>query len=712
MGFNFQRQSCLFMIAAPNRTMVSLPRMLTPLPRTLVGGILLSATATVYAAGGSWTAGAWGCSTASPGSYYNGVCKETNEDATGAKVVFDAATGPGTAIRVVGGFSDSGNASNNTVTVSSGEPDNVYGGYSGSYSSAAKVLGNTVMMSGGSVMGSVYGGYGFAAQVSGNTVTVSGGLVKPNSGGVYGGFSSDGNVTGNGVTVSGEASINQNVYGGYSEWANATDNTVTVSGGLVTRNVYGGYAARRGNAIGNRVILMGSPVFGSSTVIYGGDKRNGAGEVVHGNILEVHTKSLAASNVKNFQQYSFLLPPDTQAGDTVLTLTDTAGTNLTDAQVGVMMQSGGHLLKKGDKVALIHNSAGVNSTGVKQVSLSGYQGISLEYTFGLGSDANNLYAITESAPQVRQQAKAPIEGVASSMAFSLQGADLVAGLGMDNAVGASGAGSAGGSGNVNAFGAMSGSNSRYHSGSHVDVNGSSLMLGAAKQLPMGLGKLTVGVFFEGGWSSYDTYNDFDGGDVRGSGRADYVGGGVLAQRDWASGLYAQASVRGGRIRSDWSSADMGIADASFDTSTPYYGAHVGVGMVLPLTIRTAVDVSAKYFWSRQNSEDVEIAGDPYHFEAVHSQRTRLGARVTHAFTEQITGYVGAAWDREYDGVARATVYGLDTPSPSLKGDTGVFEIGVSLKPDAASPLTVALGVESYVGQREGVGGTLRMGWVF
>ncbi len=97
---------------------------------------------------------------------------------------------------------------------------------------------------------------------------------------------------------------------------------------------------------------------------------------------------------------------------------------------------------------------------------------------------------------------------------------------------------------------------------------------------------------------------------------------------------------------------------------------------------------------------------------MNSQRTRLGARVTHAFTEQITGHVGAAWDHEYDGVARATVYGLDTPSPSLKGDTGVFELGVSLKPDFARPLTVALGVQGYMGQREGIGGTLKMGWVF
>src|SRR3546814_12781156 len=93
-------------------------------------------------------------------------------------------------------------------------------------------------------------------------------------------------------------------------------------------------------------------------------------------------------------------------------------------------------------------------------------------------------------------------------------------------------------------------------------------------------------------------------------------------------------------------------------------------MVWPINPRTSADVSAKYFWTHQNSEDADIAGDPCHFESMDSQRTRLGARITYAFTDHVKGYAGAAWDNEYDGVARATVYGLDPPSPSLKGATG------------------------------------------
>src|SRR3546814_11530015 len=150
-------------------------------------------------------------------------------------------------------------------------------------------------------------------------------------------------------------------------------------------------------------MLAGSPVFGTTTVIYGGNHPG----TVTGNVLEVRTKGLEASNVGNFEQYSFYLPADTKAGDTVLTLTDTAGTDLTNAKVGVMMQSGGHLLQKGDKVTIIHNGSpeGVISTGGKQVSLPGYKGISLEYNIGLSGDTNNLYEMTERGPQGREETK-------------------------------------------------------------------------------------------------------------------------------------------------------------------------------------------------------------------------------------------------------------------------------------------------------------------
>jgi len=81
-------------------------------------------------------------------------------------------------------------------------------------------------------------------------------------------------------------------------------------------------------------------------------------------------------------------------------------------------------------------------------------------------------------------------------------------------------------------------------------------------------------------------------------------------------------------------------------------------------------------------------------------------------TDQVAGYAGAAWEREYDGRARATAYGMDTPSPRLKGNTGVFELGLSILPDADSPLTLNLGVQGYTDKRQGVSGSFEANWAF
>lgn len=66
------------------------------------------------------------------------------------------------------------------------------------------------------------------------------------------------------------------------------------------------------------------------------------------------------------------------------------------------------------------------------------------------------------------------------------------------------------------------------------------------------------------------------------------------------------------------------------------------------------------------------------------------------------------------GAAHATVYGLSTTALSLKGSTGIFELGVSLQPQAKkSALTLDVGLQGYTGKREGVmSGTLKAAWVF
>ena len=61
---------------------------------------------------------------------------------------------------------------------------------------------------------------------------------------------------------------------------------------------------------------------------------------------------------------------------------------------------------------------------------------------------------------------------------------------------------------------------------------------------------------------------------------------------------------------------------------------------------------------------------------------------------------------------KAATYGYSINSPSLRGDTGIGELGFTLTPSKNLPLSFDLGVQGYTGKREGVTGSLQVKWEF
>ena len=123
-----------------------------------------------------------------------------------------------------------------------------------------------------------------------------------------------------------------------------------------------------------------------------------------------------------------------------------------------------------------------------------------------------------------------------------------------------------------------------------------------------------------------------------------------------------------------------------------------------------LDVYGKYLWTRLYGDDAMVALDRYEFDTVDSQRLRLGARLDWQFSECASVYVGAAWEHEFNGEARATTYGMETPAPTMEGDTGVFDLGLSFTP--APNLTVEAGLTGYAGMRQGIGGNVLVKYSF
>jgi outer membrane autotransporter protein len=276
-----------------------------------------------------------------------------------------------------------------------------------------------------------------------------------------------------------------------------------------------------------------------------------------------------------------------------------------------------------------------------------------------------------------------------------------------------------------AFGTISGGWSRYNTGSHVDMSSLSLMTGISVGIggaDTALGFTTLGAFFEYGNGAYDTYNSFsNAASVHGDGDMYYLGGGLLGRMEFADTgpgrFYVEASGRMGKAYNEYDSSELrdshtGVK-ANYDSSSMYYGLQFGTGYVWNMTEHASLDLYGKYFRTHQEGDKVTLAnGDPVRFKGVDSQRLRLGGRFAYALDERVTPYIGAAYEHEFDGKARASTYGYAIDTPSLRGGTGIGEFGLALTPSANLPLSFDLGAQVYTGKREGITGSLHIKFEF
>lgn len=617
-----------------------------------------------------------------------------------------------------GGVSMDNVARYNNVTVTGGTiKGSIYGGMSG-----INAIENKVMISGGNIGGDVFGAESKAeSSATGNEVIISGTPTFESAYGtnIYGASTFDGEITGNKVTISGRPVFNFNdpdknikIYGGYVDNAgNVTGNSVEINGDMKfteSLEIYGGYGGT-GAVTGNSVTISGRPIFAADSVIYGGYSASG-GEV-SGNILNIKSTDITVSNIKNFDVYNFYLPDTVQAGDVLLTVTGGVSNEQTDlkgSSVNVGITGSAPALKSGDNVTLLHNANGILADGTTVYGKM-IQGVSLEYDFTTVLQNGDSLVTTIIKSGISDDTKSLVETQAAAAGFINSGADMLVSSGItsmskvtsaeDNAI----------------FGAMSGGSMRYDTGSHADVKGYNFALGMGKAVANNAGRLTFGPFVEYGYGDYTSYLD---NGVRGDGKTKYYGVGVLARQDDKSGVYYEGSLRYGRMDADYASNDLGTAGvhSSYDSSSAYYGAHLGIGKVTGLNDTTKADVYAKLLYTHQNGDSVTLQGEGngevYDFDAVDSTRARVGARVSKAYSERGTGYVGLAYEYEFDGEARATVKGFSTPAPSIKGSSGLVELGYILQPQGVNDPTINIGLQGWGGKKQGFTGNVDFVWTF
>ncbi len=114
---------------------------------------------------------------------------------------------------------------------------------------------------------------------------------------------------------------------------------------------------------------------------------------------------------------------------------------------------------------------------------------------------------------------------------------------------------------------------------------------------------------------------------------------------------------------------------------------------------------AKYLWSRIAKDEVRLStGGPWTLPSVKSDRARIGFRFDRTHSEKSALYLGAAYQYEFSGEARAVYDGISAGVPTLGGSSGFFEAGATLKPSATSSWEFRLGATAWVGVNKGFTG--------
>ena len=605
------------------------------------------------------------------------------------------------------------NANGNTLTLNTGANFHaipaggttyyfsIYGGkVVGTTSSEANR--NTVIVNGGHYeIEYLAGGYGQTA--SHNTVTINDTTGTFTAKEAIMGGGGTGNSDYNTVNINGGTfSDNTKIYDGSANAGTASGNTVNITGGTFDfgTEIIGGYSAS-GNADNNTVTISGGD-FGTGWANLRGGKNAGTN-----NTLNLKIKGLSVFSVDGFQNLNFYIPKTAQANDTMLTVGTGQDMDLSGATIKAGVQDGS-TLKTGDTITLI-KTPDANITGFDPNRTGGtftdpgYLNYGLEIT--ITDNNKEVKATIGSVSGLSAESKSLAETRAGGIAILNDGATLMAGTSLVNAKAAANAANLSAQGGEGApapagftpFAAVGANNMRYETGSYVDSKGWGINVGMARELTYKKSVLTIAPLIEYGRSTYDSYLDSG---THGSGKQQFLGVGAIVRQDFTKGTYVEGSLRAGRMKGDYNSGDM---NASYDTASNYFGLHLGVGKIVNLDKKNKLDIYGKLFYTKQAGDDVKLStGAVYNFEAIDSFRTRLGARWTAELAKNSNLYVGLAWDHEFDSKARATYKGFSTPTPSMKGDSCLLELGWQVKPKETSPLSINLNLTGWCGKQKGV----------
>ena len=514
------------------------------------------------------------------------------------------------------------------------------------------------------------------------------------------------------------SNIEGNIIGGKNEIGQANYNSVIIkNGSFVKGDIVAGWAEN--NIVkGNSIEINGdNNLMQSNLVGYIGESE----DITHlDNKLIINDFSSAIQTVKSFDKIVF---NDVQwnINPEFVVKNDKYGNGYYSGNGGIFASDISNIgnieianigktdLKVGDRTYLIFTQKGDE---ISKDEISKFNGKRLENYYSVAKVVNlemnyeegkHIDGINDDLPALsavvtgverNEQTNLVAENRAVAAAFVNQGTDLIADsldtLSRDGKYG------------VKTFAAVHGNRSKYDVNSDIKINGWSTIVGVGSETEHNGGDFSWGVFYENGSGNYRTFNSFNNEYFRGDGSLVYNGGGIAARYENAHGVYTEGSLRAGMLKSDMDNAlSDGENKYGYSSESEYYGAHIGIGQIIPLSESSDLDVYGKFFHTYTEGDSFKVDTDEFEFDSINSDRLRVGARLTTNKENKFSTYYGLAYEYEFNGDAEMRAAGMSAPTQSLQGSSYMAEVGFNYQPTPESPWSFDLNMRGYAGEREG-----------
>lgn len=261
------------------------------------------------------------------------------------------------------------------------------------------------------------------------------------------------------------------------------------------------------------------------------------------------------------------------------------------------------------------------------------------------------------------------------------------------------------------FGTLGGGKTRYDTGSRVDVDCMSLVTGLVTRVTP---EWMVAGYVEAGFGNSESSTH----DASAEGNHDYYGVGLASRYHFNLPVYVDGSLRFGTASTEFS-GKYTEESAKYDANSLYGSAHIGLGYVFDLADKVSLDVYGRYIFTYLEGDTVSL-GTADH-ERLKSEDTKthtmqVGAMLRGTTPENISWRFGLAYEHVADGDAESTVFtktdlvALDIPT--LEGDSAIVDLGITMRSKPTDPMALDLGLKGYVGDYQGVTGTVTWSYAF